>query len=525
MLPDQNTPGNKGIVAARWNRLDSNRSSILDRARQCAELTIPALLPPAGSTETQSLYTPFQGLGSRGVNNLASKLLLALLPPNSPFFKMAVDDFTLEKISGQKGMRAEVESALNKIERAVATTIETEALRVPTFAVLKYLVCLGNTLCYLPPTGGMKVFRFDHYVVKRDPMGLVLEIIVKESVSPIALPESIRPTNPNTDPEKHVDLFTRIIRTKKAWEVVQESEGNVVPGSQGKYPLDECPWLPLRWSAVDGEDYGRGLVEEYLGDLRSLEALSQAIVEGSSAAAKVLFLVKPNGTTRIKALTESGNGDVKSGNAEDVTVLQMNKFNDFRVALETITKIEQRLSQAFLMMSSVQRDAERVTAEEIRAMAGELEDALGGVYSVLSQEFQLPLVKIIMHRMSAQKNLPTLPKEVFKPMITTGLEALGRGHDLSKLNQFLTVAVQLQQSPPELNKGDFLKRVGTSLGIDMDGLVKTPEEIQQEQQQAMLMQAAQAAAPGAINTLTKGAVDGGMVPGMGQQTQPQGEQQ
>ena len=515
-----NSQSKQGVVAARWGRLDGNRTSSLNRARQCAELTIPALLPPQGTTEHQDLYTPYQGLGSRGVNNLASKLLLALLPPNSPFFKMAVDDFTLEKLSGEKGKRAEVETALNKIERAVATSIETEALRVPTFTALKYLVCLGNTLLYLPPEGGMKVFRFDRYVVKRDPMGLVMEIIVKESVSPIALPESIRPKDKNTDPEKHVDLFTRIIRMKTHWEIVQESEGQVVPKSQGTYPIDECPWLPLRWTAIDGEDYGRGLVEEYLGDLRSLEALTQAIVEGSAAAAKVLFLVKPNGTTRIKALTESANGDVKSGDANDVSVLQMEKFNDFRVALETITKLEQRLAQAFLMTSSVQRNAERVTAEEIRLMAGELEDALGGVYSVLSQEFQLPLVKAIMHRMASQKNLPKLPKEIFKPMITTGLEALGRGHDLSKLNQFLGVAVQLQQAPPELNRSDFLMRTGTSLGIDMDGLVKSAEEVQQEQQQAMMMNAAQSAAPAAINTLTKGAVDNGMIPGMANTNTP-----
>ena len=42
---------------------------------------------------------------------------------------------------------------------------------------------------------------------------------------------------------------------------------------------------------VDGEDYGRGRVEEFLGDLQSLESLTQAITEGSAAAAKVVFLV------------------------------------------------------------------------------------------------------------------------------------------------------------------------------------------------------------------------------------------
>ena len=510
-ISTQEVEGSIGTIQSRWMKLDSARTSQLNRARQCAELTIPALLPPEGTTETQSLYTPFQSLGSRGVNNLASKLLLALLPPNSPFFKMAVDDFTLQKIAQDPAARADVEEALGKIERAVSTAIETEALRVPSFLALKYLVCLGNALVYLEPNGGMKVFRPDAYVVKRDPSGNVLEIITKESVSPIVVPKEVLDHKDDQqhkmDMEKNLDLYTRIIRKKNKWEIVQECNKRIVPNTQGTYPIDDSPWIPLRWTAINGEDYGRGLIEEYLGDLRSLEALCQAIVEGSAAAAKVLFLVKPNGTTRVSTLATSRSGDIKTGNAEDVTVLQMEKYNDFRVALETISKIEQRLSQAFLLMSSIQRNAERVTAEEIRAMAGELEDALGGVYSILSQEFQLPLVNVIMSQMARRKSLPKLPKEIFKPLITTGLEALGRGHDLAKLNQFLAAAVQLQQAPPELNRSDALKRIGTSLGIDMEGLVKSPEEVAQETQQAQMMEMAKQAAPGAINQIAKGAVE------------------
>ena len=41
--------------------------------------------------------------------------------------------------------------------------------------------------------------------------------------------------------------------------------------------------------------------------------------------------------------------------------------------------------------------------EEIRYMASQLETALGGVYSLLSQEFQLPLVQLLMKRMSKAK--------------------------------------------------------------------------------------------------------------------------
>ena len=43
------------------------------------------------------------------------------------------------------------------------------------------------------------------------------------------------------------------------------------PGSEGQYKKDLMPWIALRMVHLDGEDYGRSFVEEYLGDLKSLE--------------------------------------------------------------------------------------------------------------------------------------------------------------------------------------------------------------------------------------------------------------
>lgn len=499
-------------VKSRFNKLDGERGPMLQRARDCAALTIPSLLPPSGHKEVTPLPTPFQGLGARGVNNLASKLLLALLPPNSPFFQMSLDDFTLEKLTGKDDMRSEVEKALGKVERAVMTRIETKAYRVPCFAALKFLICTGNALQYLPDKGGMKVYRLDQYVVKRDPAGNVIEIITKEGVNPVALPEGVKlQTKAGVDTDEPVELYTYIKREQTLWYVKQEINDVIVAGSEGTYPLDECPWIPLRWSAITGEDYGRGLVEEYLGDLRSLEALTKAIVEGSAAAAKLLYLVNPNGTTRMKDLSDAPSGAVKPGNAGDVTVLQQEKYNDFRVALETIQRIEQRLSFAFLLMTSIQRSGERVTAEEIRTLSSELEDALGGVYSVLSQEMQLPMIRRIMAQMKSSKELPELPKSV-QPMITTGLEALGRGHDLNKLKTFMELLQPFgEQAFALLNLADLVARIGTSLGIDMGGLVKNEEQLAAEQeqaQQAQMMDAMTQSVPGAVSQLTKGTMDG-----------------
>lgn len=504
---------------ARYSKLETLRNPYLGRARECSTLTIPSLVPPEGITGSTKLPTPFQSMGARGVNNLAAKFLLALLPPNSPFFRLMVDDFMLEKLAGREGARADIEEALSKMERAVMTSVETGNTRSSTFEAMKHLLVAGNVLLFVPPEGGMKVFRLDRYVTKRDPMGHCLEIITKENISAMELPEEVRRAlskdSDGDDPsaEDIQELYTHIRRTAKGWEVYQECEGMMIPGTDGTYPEDKSPWLALRFIQIDGEDYGRGYVEEYLGDLKTLEGLTKAIVQASAAAAKVLFLVKPNSTTKMRTLAESSSGDVKEGNAEDVTVLQMNKFADFRVAYDTIKEIKDALSFAFLLNSAIQRNGDRVTAEEIRYVANELESSLGGIYSTLAQEFQLPFLTVVMGSMERKGALPVLPKGSIRPSITTGIEAIGRGNDLSKLSGLLQ---DLQPLGPEvianeMNIGDYIKRCGAARGIDMKGLIPTPEEKAERAEQAQQQQMIAQLGPNAVTQMggmAKAAMDG-----------------
>ncbi len=520
------TPAPVGSLKARYDKLVTARSPYLDRARECAKFTVPSLLPPEGSTGSTKLPTPYQSLGASGINNLAAKLLLTVLPPNTPFFRFSISDFMLEKMTGKEGMRAHVEEALDKMERAVMQKIETSSLRVPAFEAFKQLITTGNALVYLRPEGGMKMFRLDRYVTKRDPMGNLLELVTKENMSAMELPDDIRQdvlairkgeAGANDDADV-VELYTQVKRTATNWSVVQEVSGKEVPGSRGTYPLKKSPWLALRFIALDSEDYGRGYVEEYLGDLKSLEGLMKAIVQGSAAAAKVLFLVKPNSTTKQKTLAESESGDVREGNADDVSVLQLQKAADFSVARETINDLSERLSRAFLLNTSIQRKGERVTAEEIRYMAQELDTAHAGIHSTMSQEFQLPLITIQMHNMERMGDIPILPEGTVTPMITTGVEALGRGNDLTKL---AGLAQDLAPFGPEalqtyFNVDDFAKRCGAARGIDMKGLVPTREEIDAKQQQAQMQQMVQKLGPNAIN-----AAGGMMKQGMANDAQQQ----
>ena len=495
--------GSEGTVASRFSKLETTRAPYLRRARDAAKLTIPMLMPPQGNGATSKFDTPYQSLGARGVNNLSSKLLLTLIPPNTPFFVLSVPDEVLAQLGAKRG---DVEERLSRIERRVLEEINNTQLRVYAFEAFKQLVNSGNVLLYLPDEGGMKLYRLDRYVVKRDPMGTVLEIITRDDLHPTSIPPATRVACGVQDKDldaRSISLYTyvKLSEDGQFYDVKQELNGKEVPNSRGKYRREDTPFLALRMIMVDNEDYGRSYVEEYIGDLKSLEGLSKSIVEGSAAMAKLLFMVNPNGTTKKKTIAEAANTAVVDGNAADVTVLQAGKGGDFRVALDTINGLLERLGQAFLLNSSVQRKGERVTAEEIRYMAKELEDALGGIYAVQSQEFQLPLVRRVMTRLQKQGAIPQLPEGSVKPTIVTGMEALGRSQELDNLRMFVNDIVPLGADVLKqyLSVTEFIKRVGANRGIDMNGLVRTEEEVQQQIQQEQMMTMAQSVAPQALD--------------------------
>ena len=500
----------------RYHKLTGDREIYLDRARECSELTLPSLIAPEGFSSATDLYQPFQSTGARGVNNLASKLLLLLFPPNSPFFRLAMDTKTKMELDQQGQLRAEIEQGLAGVEREVMGEIENSAMRVHVFEALKHLIVSGNVLLHLPKKGGVRVFPLSSYVCKRDPNGELLEVIVEETTSPLVLPEGMEGIDYTS--EKDIKIYTKVARTKEdEYYIYQEVEGMIVPNSEGTYKRDLLPWRALRMVHLDGEHYGRSYVEEYLGDLKSLEGLMESIVSAAAASSKLVFLVRPNASVKRRDLTNAKNGAVIVGSPDDVKVLQTEKSSDLRVVLETIKRIEDRLAFAFLLNTSIQREAERVTAEEIRFMAQELESALGGVYSILSQEMQLPIVHILMDRMSTSKKIPKLPKGTVTPVIVTGVEALGRGNDLNKLRGYVQDLMQLAQANPQaiqmINFSDLVARLATGHGIDTIGLIKTEEQLQaemQQQQQAqqdqMMMQTMQDSAPSVAKEMAKGAM-------------------
>jgi hypothetical protein len=504
-------PAQQGVIAKRYTKLSMTRQPFLDRGRECSALTVTHLLPPEG-TKDNKLRAPYNGIGGQGVESLTSKLTLALFPSNLPFFRLAIDDFALAELTQDANMRGEAEKGLNKIERAVAMDVSTSALRVPLGVAIEHLIVTGNVLFFRDPESGRgRAIPLSHYVVVRDPLGNVLEFVVEEEIGLALLPPEVAAQITageveGADPDRPVKLYTHVVRKARKWDVEQEAAGIRIESASGSYPLDQCPWLPLRFTLIDGEDYGRSFVEGRYADLSTLELLTKALVKFSAAAAKVVFGVRTNSTTKARDLAKAESGDFVNGDLEnDVTTLQLNKAADFQVASAMIGKIEDRLAYAFMLNSALQRNGERVTAEEIKRLAAELDSCLGGIHALLAQELQLPLVQIIMASKVKRRELPKLPKGFVKPVIVTGVDALGRGSDLDNLMTGINALAPIPNALARLKGDEVGKRVFAALQVSTDGLFMSDEEVQQQQQQQAMQQMAQAATPAIAKAATEGA--------------------
>jgi hypothetical protein len=489
---------------SRYDHLTSYRNHFLDIAVECSELTLPYLIQRDEIRPTyKNLRQPWQSVGSKAVVTLASKLMLALLPPQTAFFKLQMDDSKLGTELPAE-IRSELDLSFAKMERMVMDSIAASGDRVAVHQAIKHLVVGGNALLFMGKDG-IKHYPLNRYVVERDGNGNVIEIVTKELINKQLLPQEFQELKAKESVSmgsntQDVEIYTHVKLDNNRWVWHQEAFDKVIPNTDGKSPKDANPWLVLRFNSVDGENYGRGRVEEFLGDFKSLNALSQAMVEGSASAAKVVFVVSPSSMTKPQTIAQAGNGAIVQGRPEDIGVIQVGKTADFSTALQMMQTLERRLLEAFLVLNV--RQSERTTAEEVRLTQLELEQQLGGLFSLLTVEFLVPYLNRKLLVLSRSGQLPKYPKDLIKPTIVAGINALGRGQDRESLTAFITTIAQTlgpDAMMKFINADEAIKRLAAAQGIDVLNLVKSMDDqqaeaeaaAQQEQEMMALQQAPQ----------------------------------
>ena len=279
------------------------------------------------------------------------------------------------------------------------------------------------------------------------------------------------------------------------WVMTQDIGGESV-GEEITYKTDALPFQYLGWTWMPGDSMHRPYAEDYVEDMEQINKLAKVLTDGAIISAKqLLFVDQRGGRTRKRDVIRSKNGAVVDGSAEDVTTLQINKGHDFGVTQNREDTIKRELSAAFLMNESVSREAERVTAEEIRFMAQELESSsLSGIYSKLSTKWSAWIIRMIMKEIKIEFNAISVN-------VITGLDALGRNAEAQKLDGAVSRFSNLDMMT-WLKPGELGRRILDQAGVDANNLMKTPDEkaaeeqAQQQAQQEAQVRDSQAASAG-----------------------------
>lgn len=501
-------------VKGRYDKLKTVRDPYVDRAKEFASLTLPSVMPVSDDDwgGSSKMDLDWQSHGSHVTNFMVNKYMMTLLPPSTPFARLRLPDEATAALEAQYG-KAPLMFFLSRSERKMFVDgFEAMNAREVLAEYITHLVVTGNAVLYMPDSAkikdeaekGVRFYALNQYVVRRNQTGTIIELVMVDKLDAYTMPEAAGEAlsrlgiEPKFDDDKLYTLYTGFFWDAKEqkYSMQQQVEGEPI-GEVGTFKKDDAPFVVGTWRLSRNEHYGRGWAEDNSGTLNAISLLSQALVEGAIAMTDIKYLVDPAGAIKPEALNGAASGAYVAGKPDAVKPVQTGKSGDMGFVSELIKHYEQKLALAALMSSAATRDAERVTAEEIRLQARELETGHAGVFTGIANTLLKRLARKLM-----QDIMPQLLKAKIAVTIVTGLDALGRSGDLEQLRGMMS-DLQLLQAVPEpllaaFKPKDFLMTLASMHGVDYTPWVLTDEE-EQAQQQAQQQQAnfSQMAAAGA----------------------------
>ena len=489
-------------LAARFTTMDMDRQGKLVRSRELAQLSIPQLMPPENWTEQFSLSQPYSSATAKGVTSMSSKILSALMPLNDmPFFQFGLKDGTEPD--------PEAYTLLESLSFQVYRKLSSENLRSAIFQALQSLIVVGDVLMIMEDDYSYRLIRLDQYQLRRDVKGDVREIIYLEYELMDASEDSSNydlmygggggyaAGGPFTRSGYRTILCRWVYDDDNDMWYSYKEDGSGVKVDDGEYLV--CPIIPLRWSGVISENYGRSHCEENFGDIQTLEALTETMLQGQAASSTFWMVMNPNGPSELDDVVGQPNGAWLSVRPDDISVVSPADTLRFQMqaVAGAVSDYKMTIAKAFLSETGQIRQAERVTATEVRMVGQQLEEVLGGAFSSIARDLMEPIVKRAVFLMIEDGEIDPRLAEDFteggrlEVNITTGLQALSNDSDLQKLMQLGEMTRNLPEQAAALFRWEeYGRALVSALGFDPRNWVKTEEEVKAEAQAAQLLRSA-----------------------------------
>lgn len=476
----------RSTIKKRWEILNSKRTSILDKKRACARITIPELLPDDGSTQQTVMLGQNSSVQARGVLSLSSKMVSVLIPlDDNPFFGIR------PRTGGQ--FKPEMAAFVDALTRQIHSKIIANNLREATYRLSQQIQVIGDSLLICEDDYTYRTVRADHFVVRRSVKGDIKEIIYLEFVGPPNSEELTYLYNDHIhgqyDQAGTRTVYVRVYRDEqsKVWKVEKELNDEVF--ENGEYEV--TPYAVVRWNAVDGEDYGRSHVEDIYADISALESYTRSMKQGLAASSTFFMGLKSSSTSTIDIMQALSNGTwFTATERDDVFCVSPGETMNPQVVVSSnaVEYMRKEVAQSFLMHGASLPTGDRVTATAVRAIGQELETVLGGVFSSIARDLLIPIVNRTIHLMLKNNEIDPRFMGMFDAEdgilgfeIYTGLAALNKESNLTRLFQ---MGEMIRNLPPEVTSvfkwSSYATALISNLGFDHENWVKSEEEVKAE---------------------------------------------
>ena len=524
-MPPTPTPphsGNgKGTLRGRWTADNGKRQTSLERARVAAALSLPYVLTPEGRTSDEPLPESYTSVGAKGAASTVGKLMLALYPLDYPWAQLEIDPAVKYDPASDQQKLHQLDQLLFFNELMLRTALEqgigphkagryrqVNGFRSQKRKSLANLIVTGDTLERLTPDYRLLVYARHQYVTRRDTSGDILYHGIWESIDPLKFgedvlaeaklkPDDLRDT-PVTDRMQDFYTFVEWNPETKVWVITHELNGEILESLTRQEEISD--YFCTAFELAAGDDYGHGPIELNLGDLRTLNEGEKALNDFMFAASKFHPFIDQNSNVRAEDLNKKTGTPVHGARVEggvvmDVAFFQTQKSQDFNVVGTRVQAKTAELAGALLVQSAAVRDSERTTAYEVEQVVRELEGVLGGMYAPIADEQQQPLAQRALYQLGRDKFIVPIDRQYYNVVVQTGVAALSRAQQKSKLLSLAQVIQGVGQVDPEqierVDLGVLIDAYRRYESLHIPGLIRTPEQVAQRQQakQAQFAQA------------------------------------
>ncbi|MDP5239922.1 portal protein [Uliginosibacterium sp. 31-16] len=192
------------------------------------------------------------------------------------------------------------------------------------------------------------------------------------------------------------------------WEsiYVLKASGSVINESG----FHEMPVIVPRWSCIPDTDYAVGPMYDALPDAKTLNSVTQFMMQNAELAIAGTFVAKDDGVISTSSLKIGPRKIIFAADTDSIKPLATG--GNIQFAINEIARLEGQIRRVLLADQLGPTDKQIMTATEVASRTNLIQQILGPIFGRLQAEFLLPLITRIFGLLLRDGDLGTPPESL-----------------------------------------------------------------------------------------------------------------